>query len=238
MFSSDTVPCDLVVDPPLSGEENMRRDEFLLQTVAAKADRSFVRIYRWNEPTVSVGYFQKSLDDVDPRLAHCPRVRRASGGGAILHDDEWTYSCALPNSHPLRSDPVSLYSVIHTAIVQLMTSCGAAANLRMDAAQATAAPSEEPFLCFLRADPRDVVYNGHKILGSAQRRRRGNIMQHGSILMRASTLLPAIPGIVDLCPDFRIQKFETELPGVIAHSIAEDVRINCGLPSESTTDRT
>lgn len=218
-------PCEVQVDAvPLSGVQNMDRDAALLQRVAEDPSRSVVRIYQWDEPTVSLGYFQKPDDDIDSRLVNCPRVRRITGGGAILHDDELTYSCVLPSVHPRRAMPTSVYPVVHAAIIRLMFRCGAEAAMRKDLPTAPAArASTEPFLCFLRSDPHDVVLQGHKVLGSAQRRRRGTILQHGSILLRASLLTPEIPGIFDLCPEFDFHLFERELPGVIASALVTDI---------------
>lgn len=216
-----------MVDGALDGAVNMQRDETLLQQSVEEHAKSFVRIYRWAVPTVSLGYFQKPDAEVDSRLKDCPRVRRVTGGGAILHDDELTYSCVLPPGHPLKSAPVELYSVVHSALIALLGDCGVSCSMRMNmaasgSAQATTA---EPFLCFLRADPRDVVLHGQKIIGSAQRRRKGSILQHGSILLRASTLTPEIPGIVDLVPDFDQEQFSEKLPAVVAGAVSGNIEL-------------
>lgn len=214
--------CRLFVDStPQSGQTNMDRDACALDRVASGRSGSIVRIYQWAKPTVSLGYFQKNDADIDPRLMSCPRVRRLTGGGAILHDQELTYSCCLPNSHPVRRDPIQLYEIVHRAIIQLMVDCGAPARLRSEAGADHTSGASEPFLCFLRADPRDVVVDGTKVLGSAQRRRRGHILQHGSILLNASRLTPELPGLVDLVPDFDLPRFQQDLPQAVVQSVAE-----------------
>ncbi len=215
-----TPECDLYLDAAQSGHENMHRDQSALELVTRNPRRSIVRIYRWETPTVSLGYFQKDDAEIDARLQQCPRVRRVTGGGAILHDDELTYSCVLPTSHPLCRTPIQIYNVIHGAIVTLLQQCGVDCAMRQDLLEAQSQSTDEPFLCFLRSDPRDVVLSGAKILGSAQRRRRGNVLQHGSILMRASRLTPEIPGIVDLCPEFRVEEFDRDLPQAVVEAIA------------------
>src|SRR6188474_2624923 len=86
----------LIVDPPASGAWNMAVDEALLET-AAISGLATLRFYTWQEPTLSLGYFQSAVDrDHHPDGRDCPLVRRASGGGAIIHDRELTYSIALP----------------------------------------------------------------------------------------------------------------------------------------------
>lgn len=219
-------PCRLYVDGACSGHVNMQRDEHLLTSVVDDPADSCVRIYRWSEPTVSLGYFQKHDAQVDPRVAHCPRVRRVTGGGAILHDAEITYSCVVPDTHPVRATPVDLYDAVHTGIIHLLARCGAECSMRQDVETLGKSTDSvaEPFLCFLRSDPRDVTCRGSKVLGSAQRRRRGTILQHGSILLRSSGLTPEIPGILDLVPDFDEANFCAQLPETVAGAIAQQIR--------------
>ncbi|MCR9201514.1 MAG: hypothetical protein NXI04_22965 [Planctomycetaceae bacterium] len=190
--------CQLIREnAPQSGEQNMRIDAELLDTVSRDPSCCYVRLYRWSEPTISLGYFQKDAV-LEPRWQGCPVVKRLTGGGAILHDQELTYSIALPAVHPFRSEPVTAYERVHQAMIDVLTDLKAPCHMRGDV---TAVPREaEPFLCFLRGDPRDVVMGSDKIIGSAQRRRKGAILQHGSLLLRASKLLPEVPGVFDISP--------------------------------------
>ena len=133
------LPCGLIVDPdPQSGQRNMDIDGQLLQRVVDDASTSVVRIYRWARPTVSLGYFQKHGDQIDPRLENCDRVKRITGGGAILHDDELTYSCAVPPTHPARSNPTELYCHVHAAVIDLLKTCGVECAMRKDVAKPSA----------------------------------------------------------------------------------------------------
>lgn len=215
----------IVETRPHSGVWNMAVDEALLEA-AVEAGECALRFYRWSEPTVSLGYFQKPEEAaVDPLLTGLPIVPRLSGGGAILHHHEWTYSIALPPGHPLGRVPVELYDRIHHAVIAWLQSEGVPALLRRDSDALSQAGSpdplatrvfvdeadaaahgnsslerraREPFLCFGRGDPRDIVLKGYKILGSAQRRRRGAILQHGSLLLRGSPFAPQFPGLLEL----------------------------------------
>ena len=193
-------PIQLIVeDSPQTGAWNMAVDEALLNKSLRTGD-VFVRLYRWSEATVSLGYFQKVTDcDANEQLATLPVVRRLSGGGAILHHHEQTYSCCLPPKHPIASQPLQLYELVHSVVIEFLNEQGVAPVPRGKDARAT----PEPFLCFLRHSSHDLVVHGHKVLGSAQRRRRGAVLQHGSLLLRASAFASDLPGLLDLAPEIR-----------------------------------
>jgi lipoyl(octanoyl) transferase len=223
LFAANMVEIRLIIESqPNSGAWNMALDEALLDSVVHRGECT-VRVYRWSEPTVSLGYFQ-SADDIDPQTpwAALPRVRRLSGGGAILHDHEWTYSCAVPAGHPAIRTPHALYETVHRRIIDVLAECGVHAALRGDESPAAA----EAFLCFARGDSRDIVYRGRKIVGSAQRRRKGAVLQHGSILMRASPLEHSLEGIADLfdgfpATDFLGDRFGRAIATVLGDAIDE-----------------
>lgn len=190
----DSAPFLLLIEPePHSGAWNMAVDEALLEA-ARSENLTALRFYRWREPTLSLGYFQKTFpDDLPAELKSLSRVRRLSGGGAILHHLEWTYSCVLPLGHPVSAEPTRLYDLVHQEIVAFLGSQEISAAMR-----GTANKAAEPFLCFGRQDPRDIVLGADKILGSAQRRRRGAVLQHGSLLLHRSPYAPVYPGLCDL----------------------------------------
>jgi len=222
----------IIDETPSSGQFNMAMDAALLEMGMGRAE-SVIRIYEWSEPTVTLGYFQATSVAEKSPFSGIPGVRRLTGGGAILHDRELTYSCVVPASHPVRENASDLYVLVHQALIGLLQQCGVSCFLRSeyDAVRTESADSigspeardstAEPFLCFLRTNPNDIVHSsGHKIVGSAQRRRRGVTLQHGSILLAASSLEPSLPGISDLSPSFDVPRFRRELPGRIAESIA------------------
>lgn len=185
----------MIVDlAPRSGAWNMAVDEALL-TSALEQALCTLRWYCWSEPTISLGYFQEA-SSVPPTawLQGLPVVRRLSGGGAIVHDRELTYSLAVPAAHPLSSAPRDLYGRVHQEVIRGLAECGFAAALRGE----KPAESEARFLCFERRDDFDVVCGDVKILGSAQRRRKGAILQHGSLVLRRSAHAPGFPGLYDL----------------------------------------
>lgn len=186
------------VDPPAHGAWNMAADEALLEWAAQTGSCAW-RFYRWIEPTLSLGYFQRYED----RLSHapslrCPAVRRASGGGAIVHDAELTYSCVWPAGHRLAAGRMRLYEAVHSSLVDVLAGYGIQAALcRADDAR-TGATGSQPFLCFQRRAPGDVLVGPVKIAGSAQRRLRGAVLQHGSVLLARSPAAPELDGLAEL----------------------------------------
>src|SRR5690606_18263998 len=188
-------PIRVIIEPePAGGAWNMAVDEVLLES-ALRHGICTLRWYRWREPTLSLGYFQSPDDPlIDDRFCALPVVRRLSGGGAILHDRELTYSCAIGVQHPLAAEPASLYKTMHAAIVAELARVGVEVAPRGIAEKGL----DANFLCFSRGDANDLVIAAHKVLGSAQRRRRGAVLQHGSLLLERSPLAPEYPGIADL----------------------------------------
>ena len=179
------------LDPPAPGPANMAADETLLNAAADGVPGG--RWYRWSEPTVSLGHFQKGPELNLPDL---PRVRRLSGGGAIVHHHEWTYALAVPRSHRLARSPETFYEAVHAELIAALAAAGVTARLRGEGDRG----ADSRTLCFLRADSRDVVVTDasgvvRKVVGSAQRRRRGAVLQHGSLLLAASPHAPGVPGL-------------------------------------------
>jgi len=184
--------CRLIVDPPGSGAWNMAVDEMLLEWAGATAG-CCLRFYGWERPTLSLGYFQA----YDDRRRHapslpCPVVRRASGGGAIVHDRELTYSLVLPRSHPLARERLSLYRTVHRALIAALSGFGVEASLCKASVASLPAP---PFLCFQRRAPGDVLVGEVKVAGSAQRRSADAVLQHGSVLLARSVAAPELEGL-------------------------------------------
>ncbi|MGD9856671.1 MAG: biotin/lipoate A/B protein ligase family protein [Planctomycetaceae bacterium] len=213
----------LVDQKPASGGWNMAVDAVLLET-ALSTGRATLRWYRWEEPTLSLGHFQAADDQaIGERFAGVPKVRRLSGGGAILHDQEWTYSLAVGPDRPCAAHPLRLYRLIHDAVIDVLEGFEIPARQR-GTADAT---RDGSFLCFSRGDANDVVVGSHKVLGSAQRRRRGAILQHGALLLRASALAPEFPGLLDLAShEVEDARLFAELTRVTAETL--------GFPFQST----
>jgi lipoate-protein ligase A len=194
----------LCAGPPRDGALNMAIDEALLRARIAGTAPPTVRLYGWDPPAVSLGYAQP----LDPRIdrAACRRlgiglVRRATGGSAILHESperELTYSVvARADDFAGAGDVLETYRVLGSGLVRALARLGIPGELvpLHRAARRGAAPA----FCFARTGAFEVGVAGHKICGSAQRRRRGAFLQHGSLLLdadpaRLAAVFPALGG--------------------------------------------
>ena len=187
--------CRLLIDMPQDGATNMATDEILLDRAPDESQLT-LRFYRWSEPTLSLGYFQNHKERNQHTASNnCPIVRRTTGGGAILHDRELTYSLVVPGGDRLARDAAALYQVAHHSWILAIAEFGVEARL-WEPDTTNAKPSMR-FLCFERRSRNDVVVGDSKVLGSAQRRRRGAILQHGSCLLAASKSAPELPGLAE-----------------------------------------
>jgi len=173
----------LFIDLPTNGPANMAVDDCLLAE-AAGGGRPTLRLYRWAPPTLSLGYFQSYADPARaaPDLAALPVVRRVTGGGAIVHADELTYSVALPIAYPLAGRrPADLYTWMHDRIVEAVATLGGRTEPKGGDEPLSARGG--PFLCFDCHAPFDLMAGPVKLAGSAQRRTRGALLQHGSVVL-------------------------------------------------------
>ena len=183
--------CRLLPSMTLPGPEQMAVDEALLESAAAGV--ATLRFYRWSEPTLSLGYFQKHLDRLnDPLLTTVAWVRRSSGGGAILHHHELTYALAVPAGSDW-NDARTWTQRMHGTIQDLLRGqwCVCVDLCETDEVRG-------PFLCFDHLTPGDLTLTGLKVTGSAQRKLRGATLQHGSVLLDTSEFTPSLPGINQL----------------------------------------
>ncbi len=180
------------------GAFNMATDEALLEGVAAGAPA--LRVYGWQPPAVSFGYGQQPGREVDLdkcRAAGIEVVRRLTGGRAVLHWDELTYSVLCREDDPQCGGPIShTYRRIGEALVTGLRLYGVEAALERAPARPLrprVAGVSEP--CFSSLARWEVKCRGRKLIGSAQRRVRGAVLQHGSLLTgpRHRRLLELLP---------------------------------------------
>ncbi len=182
---ADTASTLVVLNDPLSkGPVNMGRDEALLTLVGRGGQPPTLRLYEWSPPTISLGYFQPyaGYQALPHPAGGLPVVRRLTGGGAILHDIELTYSLTVPHEHPLvAKDPNRLYEIMHQAVIRSLERLGLEPAVCGHTDDST--PARGPFFCFARRHRFDVLLGTGKIAGSAQRRTRQAVLQHGSIIL-------------------------------------------------------
>ncbi len=187
----------LILHDPLPGARNMAVDQALLESIES-IGRGTLRFYQWDRPTLSLGYFQRHSDrESHATSRECPVVRRTTGGGAIVHDLELTYSLCLPRENRFSSNHQELYDRVHRSLIASLAECGIS-GAKLYTSPESRTDDRHPFLCFQRRSPGDVLLSGEKICGSAQRRVAGAILQHGSLLLQKSNAAPELSGVAEI----------------------------------------
>jgi lipoyl(octanoyl) transferase len=201
-------PWRLLDSGPADGFTNMAVDEALLEAFAIEGTPTTVRFYSWSPPALSLGYAQSIGQEID--LRQCTSlgidvVRRPTGGRAVLHDHEVTYSVIMSGDDPrVSSGVLAAYLTISQAMIRGLAYLGINAEL-LPLRRGTPLPSEKASpVCFAVPSSYEVVVGGRKIIGSAQRRAHNAIMQHGSI--------PLSLNIESLRAVFGQSSLQSELP--------------------------
>lgn len=154
----------IIPNQKLTAAQNMAYDEACMTAIKEGEAGPTIRIYEWEPAAVSIGYFQCLTDEVDVeacKKANVPIVRRQTGGGAVYHDKELTYSIIAPEEHFSKNIAKS-YEEICTPVIEALERCGVKATFR-------------PI--------NDILAAGKKISGNAQVRKQGILLQHGTILL-------------------------------------------------------
>jgi lipoate-protein ligase A len=185
----------LVVDPPMTGEENMARDRWLVDELVAGDRPATLRFYAWRPACISLGLGQKPdiLDLEAVKAAGLDVVRRPTGGQALLHDDELTYSVVASQADPVVGGTLmQTYHAITTAFLSGLQSLG----IEGEGAECEPRPASGVTpVCFASASAEEILVGGRKLLASAQWRTRGVFLQHGSLLLTdRQAELPALMG--------------------------------------------
>jgi lipoate-protein ligase A len=157
----------------------MAVDQAILEAVGRGESLPTLRLYAWEPPCLSLGYGQRASDVDFERVAACgwDVVRRPTGGRAILHTDELTYSLCLPEDDELAAGSVvESYQRISMAMLAGLRQLGAKPQANAQAARAAGGP-----VCFDTPSHYEITVDGRKLVGSAQARRGGGVLQHGSL---------------------------------------------------------
>ena len=164
-------------DPPAKGSMNMATDEAL-----TASDLPVLRFYAWQPACLSIGYFQKiaAINTARCRELKIDLVRRLTGGNAVLHKSELTYSL-ICDAKLMPNSVIGSYKVISAGLLQGLKNLGLNPVLNSKAKK-----GERSALCFNDASWYEILVNGKKIIGSAQKRINGKILQHGSILIKTN----------------------------------------------------
>ncbi len=175
-----TDPWRLLITPPARGAWNMAIDEAILETVGRGECQPTLRLYAWEPACLSLGYAQ-SYQDVDLERLKTNGwevVRRATGGRAILHTDELTYSVTAPHEEPrIQGSVLESYSRLAGALVAAVRALGLPVEIKDHAA--SPGPDKGP-VCFEVPSAYEIVVAGKKLVGSAQARKKEGVLQHGT----------------------------------------------------------
>jgi lipoyl(octanoyl) transferase len=157
---------------PHSAAMNMAIDEALLEYAMVPA----IRFYRWQSPALSFGYFGRFADVADS-AGERDLVRRWTGGGIVFHGTDLTYSIVIPTRDAVFTESsMSIYEKIHRVLCDVLEEAGHAALLGTEAGV-----NDPGYNCFANPVRADVLIDGRKIAGAAQRRTRRGLLQQGSI---------------------------------------------------------
>ena len=177
----------LLCDQPAPAAWNMAADEAMLIALSEGKISPSLRFYGWDPPAVSIGYFQKLNMEID--VAACAEneievVRRLTGGRAVLHEAELTYSLVVREDAPgIPTSVTNSYLYFSRAIVAGLRQLGVTAQMQQPESQHRLVQSVSSAACFDAPSHYEITVGGRKLVGSAQIRRDGVLLQHGSILL-------------------------------------------------------
>ncbi len=180
--ASDFRSWRLLPSMPAPGSWNMALDAALLHAASSPGFPPTLRFMQWEPPALSLGRFQpvELVDFATCRQSGIDVVRRPTGGEAVLHKDEFTYTVVLPVDMEVPDSVLDAYEMICRAVIEAFGRLGLEVRLLR-----RGIPGEETDgSCFARPGVSDLVHGKAKVCGSAQARRRGGLLQHGSILLR------------------------------------------------------
>ncbi len=214
---------------------NMGLDEALLESTESPPT---LRFYSWSPDTLSLGYFQR-VADVPAATSALPGqrapvvVRRITGGGAIHHVNERTFSITAPLDHDVyRCSLTESYARVHAAIQSALSEFGVPATPR--GAATLESDRGETGMCFHHSTDVDLAWGGRKGVGSAQRRKRGRVLHHGSIKLGSSLLEGAIATVRDLAPTVTCETFAPILRAALSSALAVQFESGVPTPEERT----
>ena len=171
-----------IVDRGLRGCSNMARDEALVVGVAGGAPPA-LRVYRFEPPAISIGRFQEIGREIDPETCReegVEVVRRPTGGLAILHADDFTYSVTIPSGDVGLAAKERCFNGVAAGILESLREVGVSARLSRHGDNGEAAS----IWCLQSAFGVDIELDGRKICGSAQRVFPRAILQHGTLFLK------------------------------------------------------
>ncbi len=199
----------LIAEGQCSSLSNMESDLRLFEAVQAGQADGIVRIYDWDEPAVTIGHHQNHFTTFDRHLT-IPVIQRPTGGGAVLHDHDITFSISVPETGMFAHGITPAYTCISRVFARALRDCGLA--VRMEGKDTRFSP-----VCFARSSPVELVIEGRKLMGIALLRSRGCLLLQGVVPLRVNRDLVGRTfgpehaenscGLLEIFPDFRHDAF-------------------------------
>ena len=201
------------LDGRVPSEKNMDIDRQCFSSVSSGEAAGFLRLYNWSEPALTLGYNQKDFVCADPELV-IGKYLRPTGGGTVLHSDDITYCVAAPLDGTFGPDIVSSYAVVAELFAEALLSCGIPVTL-------AAKKASFSHICFDRSAEKELVVDGIKVMGAAQKRSKGFFIQQGVIPLNVNYELvervfgaeakDKYRGLLEINPDFDLSRFVDRL---------------------------
>jgi len=173
-----------ITDGPCTARFNMAADLYLMERCSAE-ETLFVRLYSWGPPAVTIGSLQRAEKQLDMPTLFRDKVdwiRRPTGGRAVLHNDDITYSCIFPaNMVAMGRSVADTYGKISICLMAALRLVGITAQLQQSASPLIKSGRDVRLPCFLAPNRNEIMVQRRKLVGSAQYRSASAVLQHGSL---------------------------------------------------------
>ena len=216
-----------IVEGRYPSRSNMERDLSLFSTVRRGDAPGFLRLYDWDEPAITIGHHQKHFQLFDKGL-ELPIISRPTGGGAVLHQHDLTYSIGVGETGPFSGGITESYIRISRLFGSALKKCGLKVEMKGEAARFSQ-------VCFARTAPVELVCSGSKIMGLALLRSEGHLLFQGVVPLHVDGGLAErafgpgqaehCRGIMDIMPEIRIDLFI----GNLVDAFASEMQISLPL---------
>ncbi len=176
--------CRVIIDKPHSAAFNMAADQYLL-SLCASEPALCLRFYEWEKPSISLGCMQNPetlLDKEAVAKGGVAWVKRPTGGRAVLHYEDITYSCVFSKKiERMGASIAETYSIISNCLIRGLEKSGISCSSHQFLLDTKNLKQEVKLPCYLAPNRSEIMVNGRKLVGSAQKRTTGSVLQHGSI---------------------------------------------------------
>ena len=199
----------LVLDGRHDSRANMARDSAMFRSVVSGCRPGVLRVYNWSEPAVTLGFHQTPFTPSDPEV-HIPLLRRPTGGGAVLHGDDFTFSLCGPLKGAFARGVVESCRAVTGTFARALKRCGIEVEMRGEGTSFSR-------VCFQRSSPVELCIGGAKILGLSALRTRNGMLLQGVLPLTVDAGLsrrvfgsegdPGMKGIRDHAPGFSVEEF-------------------------------